>query len=85
LLETGFDPGESPGIFSQMGIEEILKILDSLPENQRVVFNLSVLDGYSHAEISRELNIMESHSRTLLTRARTALQDIILKKEALNN
>ncbi|HRI61332.1 MAG TPA: RNA polymerase sigma factor [Saprospiraceae bacterium] len=84
-LEGNPDPCELPGIFSKMGVEEILQVLDSLPENQRIVFNLSILDGYSHAEIGRELNIAESHSRTLLTRARAALQDIILKKEALNN
>ncbi len=84
-LENSSDPGESPGIFSKMGVEEILQVLDCLPENQRIVFNLSILDGYSHAEIGLELNIAESHSRTLLTRARAALQDIILKKEALNN
>ena len=84
-LENGSDPGEMPGVFSQMGVEEILHILDFLPENQRVVFNLGVLDGYSHAEISQELHITESHSRTLLTRARASLQDVILKKEALNN
>ncbi len=88
-LETldmiGADPGVPPGIFSQMGVEDILQVLDNLPENQRLVFNLSVLDGYSHAEISREMNIAESHSRALLTRARAALQDLITKKEPLNN
>lgn len=84
-LETGPDPGEIPAVFSQMGVDEILLVLDCLPENQRIVFNLNVLDGYSHAEISQELHIEVSHSRTLLTRARAALQDIILKKESLNN
>jgi RNA polymerase sigma-70 factor (ECF subfamily) len=84
-LETSADPGISPGIFSKMGVDDILKILDALPENQRLVFNLNVLDGYSHAEISRELNIGESNSRALLTRARAALQVLITKKETLNN
>jgi len=84
-LETGADPAESPGIFSKMGVDDILQILDALPENQRLVFNLNVLDGYSHAEISRELNIGESNSRALLTRARAALQVLITKKETLNN
>jgi DNA-directed RNA polymerase specialized sigma24 family protein len=46
---------------------------------------MSILDGFTHAEISQELNIAESYSRTLLTRARSALQDIILKTAALNN
>ena len=84
-LETGADPAVLPGIISKMGVDDILKILDCLPENQRLVFNLNVLDGYSHAEIGRELRIAESHSRALLTRARAALQELITKKESLNN
>ncbi len=84
-LENGPDPGEFPDVYSKMGVEEILKVLDRLPDNQRIVFNMNVLDGYTHAEVGRELNIAASHSRTLLTRARVTLQDIILKKEALNN
>ncbi len=84
-LDIGPEPSEFPDIFSKMGVDEIMKMLDCLPDNQRVVFNLNVLDGYSHTEIGRELNIAVSHSRTLLTRARATLQGIISKKEALNN
>lgn len=84
-LESGGDPGGLPDVFDKMGVEEILRLLDGLPELQRLVFNLHVIDGYSHTEIGQELNIAESYSRTLLTRARTALKDSILKKEALNN
>lgn len=84
-LETGPDVGEPPGVFSKMSVDDILKILDCLPENQRLVFNLNVLDGYSHAEIGRELHIAESHSRALLTRARAALQELITRKESVNN
>jgi RNA polymerase sigma factor (sigma-70 family) len=81
-MDTCHEPVESPDIFSKMGVDEILQVLDILPDNQRIVFNLSVLDGYTHAEISQEMNIEISHSRTLLTRARAALQDIILQKES---
>lgn len=84
-LDSCADPSIAPGIYSQMGVEEVLQLLEQLPQNQRLVFNLSVLDGYSHAEISQELNIAESNSRALLTRARAALQDILTKKELLNN
>jgi RNA polymerase sigma-70 factor (ECF subfamily) len=84
-IETGGDPGGLPDVFDKMGVEDILRLLDALPLHQRLVFNLHVVDGYSHAEIADELNITESHSRTLLTRARAALKDSILKKEALNN
>lgn len=84
-LEAGGDPGGLPDVFDKMGVDEILRLLDALPPHQRLVFNLHVVDGYSHAEIGDALNITESHSRTLLTRARAALKDSILKKEALNN
>ena len=84
-MQSDIDPAEAPDVFSKMGVEEIFQALHTLPDTQRIVFNMNVLDGYSHAEIGRELNIAVSHSRTLLTRARAALQDIILKTTSLNN
>lgn len=84
-IENDLDPIELPDIFSRMGVEEILKALQVLPDTQRIVFNMNVLDGFSHTEIGRELNIAVSHSRTLLTRARATLQEIILKTASLNN
>ena len=53
--------------------KESLSILLSLPSQQRICFSLFALDGYSHKEISQQLNIKESHSRTLVTRARKQL------------
>lgn len=70
-----------PEVLDLLGVEEILKALQILPENQRVVFNLFVVDGYAHREISEMLHIKESHARTLLTRARTNLQQILTAKE----
>lgn len=65
-----------PEVFDQLGVEAVVSALRGLPEQQRLVFNLHVVDGYSHAEIATMLQLKESHARTLLTRARTALQDI---------
>jgi RNA polymerase sigma factor (sigma-70 family) len=75
----------SPDIFSKFGVEEIREALNKLPENQKIVFNLNVIDGFSHAEIAEMMGLKESSSRTLLVRARTLLQDIILKHETLKN
>jgi RNA polymerase sigma factor (sigma-70 family) len=75
----------SPDIFSKFGVEEIHEALNKLPENQKIVFNLSVIDGFSHAEIAEMMGLKESSSRTLLVRARILLQDIILKHETLKN
>ncbi len=51
--------------------EYILSLLTQMPENYRVVFNLFIIDGYSHEEISDQLGISKSSSRVLLSRART--------------
>ncbi len=75
----------APEIFNQLGVEEILRSLNRLPENQRLVFNLFVIDGYSHAEISEMLHIKESNARTLLTRARASLQNNLNAKEILSH
>lgn len=77
--------GLAPEIFDQLAVEEILRALNSLPENQRLVFNLYVIDGYAHAEISDMLHIQESHARTLLTRAKASLQHILSTKEILSH
>ena len=62
--------------------DEIMQALLILPHRQRLVFNMYVIEGYSHREIANHLDIAESSSRALLTRARTHLQSIISKKKA---
>lgn len=56
--------------FYKMDYEIILKILSQMPENYLVVFNLSIIDGFSHKEISTKLGITEGQSRILLLRGR---------------
>lgn len=75
----------APEIFDQLGVEEILCTLNSLPDNQKLVFNLFVIDGYAHAEIAAMLQIKESHARTLMARARANLQTILTAKEVLSH
>jgi len=62
--------------------DELYKVLMSLPIRQRLVFNMHALEGYSHKEIAAHLNIAESSSRSLLTRARTYLQSQIIKNQS---
>jgi len=70
-----------PSVHSQLNVEDILSLLNFLPENQKMVFNLAIIDGYSHKEISEILGIAESSSRTLLMRARQYLQESINNTE----
>ena len=54
--------------------EDILLIIQNLPEHYRMVFNLFVMEGYSHAEIAKELDINENLSKTKLSRARLLIK-----------
>ncbi|MBO8445381.1 MAG: RNA polymerase sigma factor [Bacteroidetes bacterium] len=77
----------STDISSQMdniGYKELMKLITSLPTGFRTVFNMYVIEGYSHKEIADMLNISETTSRTQLSRARVWLQNKIkeMKKDA---
>ncbi|SDT63724.1 RNA polymerase sigma-70 factor, ECF subfamily [Mucilaginibacter mallensis] len=52
-----------PDILSKLYAADLLKTIQQLPDATRVIFNLSVIDGYSHKEISTQLNITEGTSR----------------------
>lgn len=57
----------------------LMKLIQNLPENYRVVFNMYAIEGYSHKEISKMLNIAEGTSKSLLSRARVILQNKVGK------
>jgi RNA polymerase sigma factor (sigma-70 family) len=54
--------------------EELLKLIGSLPDGYRLVFNLYVLEGYDHNEIAGMLEISPTTSRSQLSKARKLLQ-----------
>ena len=60
--------------------EDLLNIATHLPEHHRLVFNMYVIDGFSHKEISAQLNISEGTSKSHLNRARKKLQDLLYEK-----
>ena len=61
--------------------EELLMYLNQLPEGYKLVFNLYVIEEYSHKEIGKMLGITESASRSQLSRARAQLQSMIKEKK----
>lgn len=74
----------STDMASQMeniGYKELMKLITSLPPGFRTVFNMYVVEGYSHKEIAEMLNITETTSRTQLSRARVWLQSKIKQQE----
>lgn len=64
--------------YSNLGEDDILKLITQLPEGYKLVFNLHVIEGYSHDEIAKMLKIEASTSRSQLVKARKMLQNKIL-------
>lgn len=63
--------------------EEIMSAIDSLPEGYKKIFNMSVLDGLSHQEISELLDIAPHSSSSQLSRAKTMLRNILSPRAML--
>lgn len=61
--------------------KELLDAIEQLPEHHRQVFNLYVLDGYSHQQIANNLGIEVGTSKSHLSRAKKKLQQILNKKK----
>jgi len=74
-VETAWNVVSSdPGAIHDMSYSELLKLVSELPPGFRTVFNMYVIEGYSHKEIAEELDISEVTSRSQLQRARVLLQ-----------
>ncbi len=61
----------------RFGEQEILESIQKLSPAYRTVFNMYVIEGYSHREIAERLNISESTSRSNLVKARLKLKAMI--------
>jgi RNA polymerase sigma-70 factor (ECF subfamily) len=66
-------------------LDYLLKIIQELPDRYRLVFNLYVIDDYSHAEIAEMLSINIGTSKSNLSRARTILKEKIEQYKNLEN
>ena len=62
-------------VLDEISASEIFKLVASMPDGFRTVFNLAVIEGYNHIEIAKMLSITESGSRSQLSRARMWLQE----------
>jgi RNA polymerase sigma-70 factor (ECF subfamily) len=67
---------ETNDIIEKLSADELIKIIQELPPRYRMVFNLYVMEGLNHKEISEEMQISEGTSKSNLARAR----DILKKK-----
>lgn len=72
-----------PVIVAQLSREEIMAEVNRLPDGYRVVFNMYIVDGYSHKEIADQLGIGESTSRSQLVKARKMMQARIMELQKI--
>ncbi|TAE29434.1 MAG: RNA polymerase sigma factor [Cytophagales bacterium] len=67
--------GDHVDLIARMGTEELLKLIEQMPDGYRMVFNLYVIDGYNHAEIGELMGIAEGTSKSQLARAKGMLKN----------
>ncbi|MBC7920849.1 MAG: sigma-70 family RNA polymerase sigma factor [Ferruginibacter sp.] len=72
-MDSGFSPD------ADLNAEEIYALILQLPTGYRTVFNLFVVEGYSHGEIAGQLRISENTSKSQLSKAKATLRILLTK------
>jgi RNA polymerase sigma-70 factor (ECF subfamily) len=67
--------------YDQLEVQDLLKLIQSLPNGYRIVFNLFEIEGYSHQEIADQLGVSVNTSKSQLLKARRKLQELIKQKK----
>lgn len=68
------DMHEDATVYDKLSENELLALINQLPEGYKMVFNLYAIEGFSHKEIADMLEINEGTSRSQLNKARKFLQ-----------
>jgi RNA polymerase sigma factor (sigma-70 family) len=80
LMNTLEMNNKSMLLASDINRDDLLEAIDSLPEHYKSVFNMYVIDQFSHNEIAKILTIPVGTSKSNLSRARKAIQEFLLEK-----
>ncbi len=83
LTET--DNDDAPEDNHEYSMEELLESIAMLPEGYKMVFNMYVIDNFSHKEIAAALNITEGTSKSQLSKAREYLKKILEKYKTVSD
>jgi RNA polymerase sigma factor (sigma-70 family) len=75
-------PSLDENALSALSLQELTRLIQNLPIGYRTVFNMYVIEGYSHPEIAEKLNISESTSKTQFMKAKFVLRQKL--EESLN-
>lgn len=83
IEEAGTEVISEEVVFSQIETNDLLKMVQTLPPAYRTVFNLYVIEGYSHKEIAALLGVSEGTSKSNLSDARKRLRKVIASNLAI--
>ena len=71
--------GKYTSVLDELAEKDILALVQELSPGYRTVFNMYVVEGYTHKEIADMLGISEGTSKSQLSRAKVILQDMVKK------
>jgi len=71
--------------FDKLAVKDLMKIIQELSPGYRAVFNLYVVEGYTHKDIAAMMGISEGTSKSQLARAKAILKNIITGKQKESN
>ncbi|WP_242919860.1 RNA polymerase sigma factor [Pontibacter liquoris] len=78
-LETAAPALDAFDVQQQFNYEFLISLVQQLSPGYRAVFNLYVIDGYTHEEIAETLGIAAGTSKSNLAKARAHLRDALKK------
>ena len=68
-------------VLEALSAQDLLKVIQQMPLGFKTVFNMYIIEGYSHKEIAEELGITVGGSKSQLSRSRVYLQKILIQEE----
>jgi len=77
--EEATGEGKYLSVLDNLAEKDIIQLVQQLSPGYRTVFNMYVIEGYTHKQIADELGISEGTSKSQLSRAKIILQDLVRK------
>lgn len=84
-LENHRNMSQGPEILDQLDNEALLSLINKLPDGYRMIFNLYVIEGYSHKEIAEVMKTNENSSKSQLYKAKKALKKMISERNLIED
>ena len=81
--EVAWRPAEGEDALDRISYNEIVRSMQKLTPGYRIIFNLFIIENFSHEEISKRLGISVGTSKSNLARGRKQLQKILLTQNQL--